>query len=240
MKGNNDYFTGFRFLDNVVNKLEETHEFIIPKEKFKGTSNHFSSLIELFDNNKSSKKYIINIYLCKNIFHLYLSFDGLTYELIFYDEYDFKEMRNRDIGYQFDDNGNKHRMRISLINYNLAKLTIDNFKLIPSSYIPKIENVTNSYFSFQLSIYSRDKIVCKPNELYEPGIDIHSFYEKYNTILEVSYEKLTELFRIGIFNDNKFKNKLITIAKSQIPINQIFNKFNFHKPKAELEIDFND
>ena len=38
--------------------------------------------------------------------------------MIFLDGPDFLEIRKSNIGYEFDDNGNKHRIRISVINYN--------------------------------------------------------------------------------------------------------------------------
>ena len=65
-----------------------------------------------------------------------MSKEGYTFELIISDEYDFKDLRNNNnMEYQFDDNGNKHRIRISLINYGHLTIEINNnFKFNPFFY----------------------------------------------------------------------------------------------------------
>ena len=129
-------------------------------------------------NEETSKQFLINIYKCINIFHLYLSKEGFTFELIFYDEYDFKDLRNNDLYYQFDDNENKHRIRISLINYGQSIIEINNnFNFNPFDYCSQNTENKNSYNSFQLSLYSKDKIVFRKNELFQTSINIFSFYK---------------------------------------------------------------
>ena len=131
----NDFFTGFKFLDKIINALEDSHEFEIPIDKFKGTNNSLCSEIELFNKNKISKKCLINIYICRNIFQLYLSKLGYTFEMIFLDYPDFLEIRKGGIGYEFDDNGNSHRVRISLINYNNSiMIDFNKFYFSPLKY----------------------------------------------------------------------------------------------------------
>ena len=68
-KEKDDYFTGFKFLDKKIDIIKDNHEFDIPEEKFIGTNNYFTTVIELFNKeNNASKKYLINIYNCKNIY----------------------------------------------------------------------------------------------------------------------------------------------------------------------------
>ena len=137
-KGNDDFFTEFKFLNQKIKITKESHDFVVPFEKFKGAINSFPSIIELF-NEQTLKQILINIYKCLNIFHLYLSKEGSTFELIFSDEYDFKDLRNKVLDYQFDDNGNKHRIRITLINYRQSIVKINNnFKFAPLFYTVKM------------------------------------------------------------------------------------------------------
>ena len=188
-------------------------------------------------NKQTSKQFLINIYKCLNIFHLYLSKEGFTFELIFSDEYDFKDLRNNDLDYQFDDNENKYRIRISLINYSQSIVKINNnFKFAPLFYCSQSDEKGNTYDSFQLSIYSKDKIIYSQNELFYPTINILSFYEKYNKIINDSYNKVEQLQQKELFNVNTLKS----IAIALIQINQEFNKLNLQKSKSELEIAFND
>ena len=235
-KGYDDFFTEFKFLNKKIKITNESHHFDVPSEKFKGTNNSFASIFELF-NGQTSKKFLINIYKCLNIFNLYLSKEGFTYELIFSDEYDFKDLRNNNIDYKFDDNGNKHRIRISLINYSQTLIKINNnFKLAAPFYCNQIDENENSYNSFQLSIYSRDKIIFRQNELFNPTINIVSFYEKYKKTISDSYNNIEKLQQKESFNINILKSTAIAL----IQINQEFNKLNLQKSKSELEIAFND
>ena len=133
-KSNDDYFTEFKFLNKKIKITKESHDFDIPIIKFNGTNNYFASVIELF-NEQTSKQFLINIYKCLNIFNLYLSKEGFTFELIFSDEYDFNNLRNSELNYQFDDNGNKHRIRISLINYSQSIIEINNNFTIKTTII---------------------------------------------------------------------------------------------------------
>ena len=48
-KGNDDYFTEFKFLDKVIKVAEESYLFDVDIEKFKGTNNSFTSIIELLN-----------------------------------------------------------------------------------------------------------------------------------------------------------------------------------------------
>ena len=191
----NDFFTGFKFLDNIINTLEDSHEFEIPNDKFKGTNNSLCSEIELFNKNKISKKCLINIYICRNIFQLYLSKLGYTFEMIFLDYPDFLEIRKGGIGYEFDDNGNSHRVRISLINYNNSIIIdFNKFYFSPLKYCNYPDSVkTNDYNSYQLSIYSKNKVVSRPNELFNPSIDVENFYNKYNDEIKQSYDELMKI-----------------------------------------------
>ena len=237
-KGINDFFTGFKFLDNIINTLEDSHEFEIPNDKFKGTNNSLCSEIELFNKNKISKKCLINIYICRNIFHLYLSKLGNTFEMIFLDYPDFLEIRKNNIGYEFDDNGNLHRVRISLINYNnSAIIDFNTFNFMPSKYCNFPDSVKiNDYNSYQLSIYSKNKVVSRPNELFNPSIDVDNFYNKYNDEIKKSYDKLMKI----LAKDKFGVDDLQSIAKEKKPINNYFNKLEFHKSKSELEKAIND
>ena len=97
--------------ERIWQLAKEIHDFDVPFENFKGINNSFATVIELF-NGHTSKQYIVNIYRCLNIFNLYLSKEGSTFELIFSDEYDFKDFRNNGLAYQYDNNANKHRIRI--------------------------------------------------------------------------------------------------------------------------------
>ena len=139
--------------------------------------------------------------------------------------------------YQFDDNGNKHRIRISLINY--GQLTIElnnNFKFNPYFYCGQNSENKNSYNSFQLSLYSKDKIIFRKNELFQPFINIFSFYEKYSEIISNSYNKIEQLQKNESFNVNILKST----SHAVIQIIKEFNKLNLQKSKSELEITFND
>ena len=236
-KDKNDFFTGFRFLDKIINDLEDSHEFEIPNDKFKGTNNSLCSEIELFNKNKISKKCLINIYICRNIFQLYLSKLGYTFEMIFLDYPDFLEIRKGGIGYEFDDNGNSHRVRISLINYNNSMIDFNKFYFSPLKYCNYPDSVkTNDYNSYQLSIYSKNKVVSRPNELFNPSIDVENFYNKYNDEIKQSYDELMKILK-----KDKFEaDDLQSIAKKKISINNHFNKLEFHKSKSELEKAFND
>ena len=144
-KDKNDFFTGFKFLDKIINDLKDSHEFEIPIEIFKGTNNSFCSEIELFNKNKNRKNYLINLYICKNIFYLYLSKFGYTFEMIFLDDPDFLEIRKNNMGYEFDDNGNSHRIRVSLINFNYSFVDFNKFNFAPLKYCnyPNSDNNNN-------------------------------------------------------------------------------------------------
>ena len=232
----NDYFTGFKFLGNTIDSIGNNHEYDIPQEKFNGTNNYFTTAIELFNQEKAYKKYLINIYICKNIFHIYLSKDGFTYEFIFLDEFDFKDLRKINTGFQFDDNGNKYRIRISVINYNLSKISFNNWTIIPHDYCPKQDKCKDSCDSFQLSIYSKTQIICKPNHLFDPNVYIQDFFEKYNKIIDAYYTKWIKLLKSENFN----LDILNSPEEEQKKINADFNKINLHKSKSELELAFND
>ena len=235
-KSNDDYFTEFKFLNKKIKITKESHDFDIPIIKFNGTNNYFASVIELF-NEQTSKQFLINIYKCLNIFNLYLSKEGFTFELIFSDEYDFNNLRNSELNYQFDDNGNKHRIRISLINYSQSIIEINNnFKFAPLLYCHQNDEKDNSYNSFQLSLYSKDKIIFKQNELFQSTVNIHSFYEKYSKIISDSYKNIENLQQKEFFNIDILKST----ANALIQICIEFNKLNFQKSREELEIAFND
>jgi len=96
--------------------------------------------------------------------------------MIFLDYPDFLEIRKNNIGYEFDDNGNLHRVRISLINYNTAIIDFNTFNFTPIKYCNFPDSVKiNDYNSYQLSIYSKNKVVSRPNELFNPSIDVDNF-----------------------------------------------------------------
>ena len=214
----NDFFTGFKFLDKIINALEDSHEFEIPIDKFKGTNNSLCSEIELFNKNKISKKYLINIYICRNIFHLYLSKLGNTFEMIFLDYPDFLEIRKNNIGYEFDDNGNLHRVRISFINYYPSIIEFNKFYFSPLKYCNFPDSFkTNDYNSYQLSIYSKNKVVCRPNELFNPSIDVDNFYNNYNEEIRQSYDELMKILEKDKFEVNDLKS----VAEKKILINKI-------------------
>ena len=235
-KGNNDFFTEFEFLDKKIKVEEESYLFDVAIEKFNGTNNSFASIIELF-NAQTSKQFLINIYKCLNIFYLYLSKEGYTFELIISDEYDFKDLRNNNMEYQFDDNGNKHRIRISLINYGQLTIEINNnFNFNPFDYCSQNTENKNSYNSFQLSLYSKDKIIFRKNELFQTSINIFSFYGKYSETISNSYNKIEQLLKKESFSINILK----CTTNAVIQINNEFNKLNLQKSKSELEIAFND
>ena len=236
MRDKNDFFTGFKFLDKIISQLEDSHEFEIPIDKFKGTNNLLCSEIELLNGENTKRKFLINIYLCRNIFHLYLSRLGSTFELIIFDEPDFMDIRKQNIGYEFDNNGNKHRIRISLINYNKLYIEIGNFSFMPTTYCPNSDKLSNDYNSFQLSVYSKKRIICKTNELFNPSIDINKFYLKNINNINESYNKLMEIINMKKFDIDNLKK----IAKKQILINKEFNQLELHKSKCELEQAFNN
>ena len=159
-----DYFTGFKFLNKTIETLEDNHEFYIPIEVFKGTNNYVPSIIELYNKKEiTMKKFLINLYICKNIFHLYLSRFGNTFELLFLEEPDFIGIKENITDYEFDENGNKHRFRISLINFTYSEIEIFNFIFSPLLYCPNLEKLKDEYKSYQLSIYSKSKIIGRIN-----------------------------------------------------------------------------
>ena len=232
-----DYFTGFKFLNKTIETLEDNHEFDIPIEVFKGTNNYVPSIIELYNKKEiTMKKFLINLYICKNIFHLYLSRFGNTFELLFLEEPDFIGIKENINEYEFDENGNKHRFRISLINFTYSEIEIFNFIFSPLLYCPNLEKLKNEYKSYQLSIYSKSKIIGRINDHFNPHIDINGFYKKYNDLINKSYETLIEMIK----NKNCDFDVLISIAKKQYEANNNFNKLELHKSKEELEIAFND
>ena len=227
IRGQNNYFTGFNFLGKTIKKfVENSITFEIENDIFKNTNNCVPCEIELFNENNDKKKFIIHIYMCENIFHLYLQELGFTYELIFSDEYEFKDLKNYKWGYEFDDNGNNHRIRISLINYNFAIIKLGSLKITPSSFCG---DLTRNYDSFQLSLYSQEIIICKPSELYKPKKDFNTFFEKYNDLICELYNQLVDLLK-----SNKIeKNKLTSIEKKGVEINKEFNTFNLYISKTE-------
>ena len=134
--------------------------------------------------------------------------------MIFLDDPDFLEIRKNNMGYEFDDNGNSHRIRVSLINFNYSFVDFNKFNFAPFKYCtyPNSDNHNNDYNSFQLSIYSKNKVISRPNEIFNPSIDITSFYNKYNEEIDKSYDKL-----IKILNKEKFDlDNLQSIAKKKI------------------------
>ena len=173
MKDKDDYFKGFRVLGNKVDITRDCYEFDVPIDKFNGTNNCLICKLELFKNEMISKNFIINIYICQNIFHLYLSENGFAFEIIFSDELDFKESPTLNTKFEYDDNGNKHRKRVSLINYSSSFITFNNFSFMPFNYTSSMDlNTTNS---FQFSVYSRSMIIVKANELLDSSINIKNF-----------------------------------------------------------------
>jgi hypothetical protein len=234
MKDKDDYFNGFRLLGKKEDITKEYYEFDVPIDKFNGTNNCLACEFELFKNEINSKKFIINIYICLNIFHLYLSKNGHALEIIFLDELDFKESPTLDTGFEYDDNGNKHRKRVSLINYNSAFINFNNFTFMPFNYTSSMDlEVTNS---FQFSIYSRSMIIVKANELFDSSINIKDFYNSYKESINDLYNKLSEFANNDAF-DNK---KLELIVKDVVPINKQFIRMNFCKSMKDIENSFND
>ena len=237
MRDKNDFFTGFKFLGNTVDISEENYTFTIPDEKFDGTNNCLTSQIELFNKHntsKKSKKFIINLYLCENIFHLYLNEMGLTFEIIFSDEIDFKESPIINTKFKFDNNYNIHRKRVSLINYNYSFINFHNFTFAPLSYLQtKDFNVKNS---FQFSIYSSSKIIYKDNELFNSSLNIKDFYQRHNKQINDVYKKIIESANDDIFDKENLNSAFTEI----VPINNEFNKMNFCKSKIVLDYAFDD
>ena len=236
IRGINDFFTGIQFLDKKITKLTGNNiEFNIPNDIFKGTNNCLPCEIELFNEKKQSKKYVVHVYICKNIFYVYLTKFGFTYEFIFLDEPDFKDLRNSDIGYEYDDNDNKHRIRISLINCNENIIEINGFCLPLRALCQDCHNNNNKNNSYQFSIYSKDKIICKISELYELKINFKEFYDKYNLTIRESYNSLINSIQKGADLDI-----LKSLAIKQKQIIYEFNELNFHISKLELEQSLND
>ena len=130
-----DYFTGFRFLEYELKEIiKNCIEYDIPDEKFNHTNNVLPVEIELFNKN-DSKKFIIHIYKCDNVFYIYLKRSGITYEFLLLEGDDFKNLKSDKIGYECDSNGNQHRVRITMINYNEAEIYFGDLPIIPNIFI---------------------------------------------------------------------------------------------------------
>jgi hypothetical protein len=234
MKDKDDFFNGFRLLGKKEYITKEYYEFDVPIDKFNGTNNCLTCELELFKNEIISKNFIINIYICLNIFHLYLSEYGYTFEIIFLDELDFKESPTLDTGFEYDDNDNKHRKRVSLINYSSISIKFNNFTFTPYNYISSINlGVTNS---LQFSIYSRSMIIVKANELFDSSINIKDFYNSYKDSINDLYNKLIEFSNKDVFD----KKKLELIVRDVVPINNKFIRMNFCKSIKDIENSFDD
>ena len=156
VRGEKNEFSSFIFF-NERTEIEGnfSKEFYIPIENFKATNNILASEIILKNNQKNREiKYIINIYICENIFYLFLSDGGLTFELLFLD---FGNIKINNNEYKFDNNYNIHRKRISLINYNLNYIYINDIFFIPYLHLPAIDDDKSN--SFQFSFYSAKQII---------------------------------------------------------------------------------
>ena len=233
IKGINDFYTGIQLLGKKITDFTDNKiEFDIPNEIFKGSNNCLPCEFILFNKSNQSKKYIIHVYICKNIFYVYLTKYGFTYEFIFLDTQDFKDLRNSDIGYEYDDNDNKHRIRISLINCNDNIIEFNGFRFSTPDIRHKDNNKNDSY---QFSIYSKDKIICKSSELYELKLNFKEFYDEYNVTIRESYNSLIYHIQQGTDLDT-----LKSLAIKQKQIIYEFNELNFHISKLELDQSLND
>ena len=218
-KEKDDYFTGFKFLDKKIDIIQDNHEFDIPEEKFIGTNNYFTTVIELFNKeNNASKKYLINIYNCKNIFHIYLTSLGCTFEFVFLGEFDFKSIWKSNCDFKFDNIGSKYIKRISVINYNFATITFGNWTIIPFIYCPQCDINKNTFNSFQLFVYSKTKIICQPNIICEQDdniqIDNSTKDDEYSKD-EYIINKLKENSPKNSFNSGNLL-KEINLSKEEI------------------------
>ena len=162
-------------------------------------------------------------------------------------------MKSDKIGYECDSNGNQHRVRITMINYNKAEIYFGDVPINPSFFIGKSDIIDSKYKSYQLSIYSRKCIVCKPSELYEPHADFKSFYENYNKKISQIYNELTELLSkekhdikthdileqvpLRYYNDEKKINSLIESPVGEFKTTGIINQAIEAEQKLELERD---
>ena len=67
--------------------------------------------------------------------------------------------------------------------------------------ISKITIITIIHFISQY--IQKDKVISRPNELFNPSIDILDFYDKYIDEINKSYDKLMEILMEEKFNVNK-------------------------------------
>jgi hypothetical protein len=226
----NNYFTYFKFLDNLIqikDLIDGIYLYDINDDIFFRTNNCIPIEFILGNKANDTKKFIINIYKCLNIFHLYLQECGFTYEIILLDTYLDKKIYNQK-KYSTDNNNNIHRKRISLINCNDLILKFDSFNFIPFSHFPS-NKINNN--SFQFSIYSKEAIISKPNKLLNNGVDISDFYFSNKEQIEITYKQIIDSLNIK----TETISNIIEATQKQKSVNNEFNKINFCKSKQELE-----
>ena len=230
----NNYFTYFKFLDNVIeikDLIDGIYQYDINDDLFFGTNNCIPIEFILGNKFNDTKKFIINIYKSLNIFNLYLQECGFTCEIILLDTYLDKKIYNQK-KYSTDNNNNIHRKRISLINCNDLIIKIGSFNFIPFSHFPVDKTNDNS---FQFSIYSKEAIITKPNKLLNNNnIDISNFYIKNKEIIETSYKEIIDSLK----NKTETIGNISEIVEKQNSIDNEFNKFNFCISKYDAEKNF--
>ena len=228
IKSSENNYSFYQFLGNNYTFNQKSQEILISLDQFKGSNNCLPCEINLFRNeNNDPLKFVINIYKCNNIFYLFLKENGNTYEFIFLD---FDDIRIDNFKYSFDNNNNKHRKRITFINFCPSFININNnftFTFAKFySFFPY--NSFSNFISIQFSIYSKDIIIPKINELPESIPDIKIFYTNYDNDMKTFDKELKGL--LSEFQLEKY-NSLISRYEN---IYQILNKFNFCISRDEL------
>ena len=235
------------FSEKIENIENNELTFSIPNIVFKHGKDKATIDINLYDDLDGNQTYKFNIYYGKNYGYVQTdSLSGKVFEIIFQKMKNIKIEQFETEFKELDNLGNRDRERLTLINYTLANISINNKNIILSDIVSQNMIDDNSLFN-QISIldFENNKFIVQPiKEKSEYDIDFFII----NKDLLITFEKEFKKFLNSNINEypiidknirDKFGNLInhgsLDLNRDYEYLNEIFNKYSL----LNLEIFWN-
>lgn len=187
------------FEDNI-RKIDSLEEIIdVPEDVFKYGKDKSKIAIDFFSSSNEIMKtteFPIYYYSENNIY-LGLGEDGNGYnlEFVFKNAKDLKIIKNEKEFNSFDTLGTKDRKKLTLINYSLQYININQKDINIREVIEKSGSVKSNFYQISINLEDTKNIIVQPIETLEMP-DFHlimkksKFFDKfYNELLELMNDK---------------------------------------------------
>ena len=187
------------FEDNI-RKIDSLEEIIdVPEDVFKYGKDKSKISIDFFSSSNEIMKtteFPIYYYSENNIY-LGLGEDGNGYnlEFVFKNAKDLKIIKNEKEFNSFDTLGTKDRKKLTLINYSLQYININQKDINIREVIEKSGSVKSNFYQISINLEDTKNIIVQPIETLEMP-DFHlimkkgKFFDKfYNELLELMNDK---------------------------------------------------